>query len=338
MDRRVRAISRPSPAARRSSARFDTVAIYYSEIGRIRLLTPEEERAVFVRLDRLRRWRRSLRETLEAQGAEFSDERQPLFTGDDTRTRERIRRYVTLAQAVDVVSASIVRTNLRLAVAIAKKYQGRGLTLSDLIQEANIGLLRAVEKFDVLRGVPFAAYAAWWIQQALSVAILGQTRIVRVPTYLQDRQRRLRAARETSPSSATLDDLAESVGITPNQAQRALDADMDTLSLDAPLSSQSRATVGEFLAERDDRRPDSLVERAELVEHIERLFDSVDPRTERILKLRYGFEDGVSRSLQEVGDELNLSRERVRQIELTALQRFRSRGNVERLRDLSDIA
>jgi RNA polymerase primary sigma factor len=338
VDRRVRAVNRTPRAARRTNARLDTVAIYYAEIGRIRLLSAEEEHAVFVRLDRLRRWRDSVKGSLESQGVRFGDDLQPQTPDENPRVRERIRRYVALVKAVEVVRAHIAQTNLRLAVALAKKYQGRGLTLSDLIQEANIGLLRAVDKFDVRRGVRFAAYAAWWIQQAIGTAVVGQARIVRVPAYLQERQRRLRIARDASVDAATLGDLAQAVGITPEQAQRALDAEMDTLSLDAPLSSQSRVTVGEFLAEREERRPDVITERAELQEHVERLFASVDPRTERILKMRYGFEDGVARSLQEVGDAMNLSRERVRQIEMTALQRFRARGNVERLRALSDTA
>jgi len=303
------------------------VSLYYAEVSRIGLLTAEEEKTLFTRLDRLRRRCDSVRALLDSQGVHVDVEPSP----DGEYVRVLLRRYRALSTAVDRLRARIAEANLRLAVALAKKYQGRGLTLADLIQEANIGLLRAVDKYDVRRGVRFAPYAAWWIQQSIGLAIFAQARIVRLPAYLLERQRQLRTAREASGDSATLDDLAKAVGITPAQARRALDAEMDTFSLDAPLSPESRTTASELLADGEEKRPDVLIERAELLEQVEQLLSSLDPRTERILKLRYGFEDGIARSLQEVGEEMNLSRERVRQIEMSALQRFRTRGNVERL-------
>lgn len=319
-------------SVRRESGNFDAVAVYYTEIGRIPLLTPDAERATFARLERLRRWRDALRETLEFRGVSFDGDR-PL-PPENPSLQERVRRYLALTKAVEKVRGSIAQANLRLAVVLAKKYQGRGLSLADLIQEANIGLLRAIDRFEVRRGVRFAAYAAWWIQQALGIAIFAHGRMVRLPAYLQERQRRLRLAMESSHKTTTVAELADSLGITSVQAQRALDADVDTLSLDTPLSFHSRATVGELLAAPRERQPDCLVEYAEMVEHVERLFADLDPRTEKILRLRYGFEDGVARSLQEVGEVMNLSRERVRQIEKRAFQRFRTRGNIAQLRAL----
>jgi len=168
-----------------SSASADIVSIYLNEIGRIPLLTPDEERRAFSRLHSVRRRRKSVAEDLRAIRERQDEEAS-------TRERELRRQYRTLSQIIDHTARAIINANLRLPVAVAKKYQGRGLSLPDLIQEGTLGMLRAVDKFDHARGVRFAAYAGWWIQQRIGLAIANQGRTVRVPTYLQEWQRKLR--------------------------------------------------------------------------------------------------------------------------------------------------
>jgi RNA polymerase sigma factor (sigma-70 family) len=309
-----------------SSASADIVSIYLNEIGRIPLLTPDEERRAFARLDNARRRRKSVAEDLRAVRKQGDDEAP-------TRERALRRQYRALSEIADQTTRAIINANLRLPVAVAKKYQGRGLSLPDLIQEGTLGMLRAVDKFDRARGVRFAAYASWWIQQRIGLAIANQGRTVRVPTYLQEWQRKLRQCRANGMGSESVERLATEAGLTIEQTKRAMDAEMETISLDAAASPTTTAAIAETIEDVDRPRPDAISEGVAMREAVETALGDLDPRTARILRLRYGFEDGVDRSLQEVGKVMRLSRERIRQIEAAAFDRLRHPSRASYLRE-----
>jgi RNA polymerase primary sigma factor len=243
------------------------------------------------------------------------------------------REYRTLSRIIEHTTRGIIKANLRLPVAIAKKYQGRGLSLPDLIQEGTLGLLRAVEKYDHTRGVRFAAYAGWWIQQRMGLAIANQGRTVRVPTYLLEWQRKLRQCKANRVGAGSVESLAEAAGLTIDQAKRALDADTETVSLDACLSPSAVGPIAETIEDVDGPRPDQVTEDAAMRDAVAAALGELDPRTARVLRLRYGFEDGVGRSLQEVGKVMRLSRERIRQIEAAAFDRLRHPSRASCLRE-----
>ena len=300
--------------------REDALTAYLNDIGRLPLLSREEERALFERFNRLRdAWRQA---------------QDPL--GSEAESGSAHRRLVghhrSLTTAVEDVRRDLIRGNLRLPVTIAKGFCGRRLSMADLVQEGTLGLIRAVEKFDVERGVRFSAYASWWIQQAIRLAITTHARTVRLPAYIQQWQRKLRQADDGSEIAS----LADRVGISPDQARRALAADVETVSLDGP--ALGTGTLADLLEDRGALRPDRVAEESALREEIESAFMSLDPRTARILRLRYGFEDGMSHSLQEVGKTLALSRERIRQLEAAALDRLRHPARAARLRDFAQFA
>lgn len=308
------------------SGSADIVSIYLNEIGRIPLLSLDDERRAFAR----RRSAQDRRKQLSGELRKIRDRHE----ADSESAGKRLRReHSALSRIFDHTTRGIIQANLRLAVAVAKKYQGRGLSLPDLIQEGTLGLLRAVEKYDHTRGVRFSSYAGWWIQQRIGLAISNQGRTVRVPTYLQEWQRKLRQCRTARLSDESVESLAEASGLTVDQTKRALDADMDTISLDAAISPDSPGVIAETIEDVDGPRPDLVTEDAAMREAVEVALGDLDPRTARVLRLRYGFEDGVGRSLQEVGKVMRLSRERIRQIEAAAFDRLRHPSRASYLRE-----
>lgn len=312
------------PATRGAPA--DIVSIYLNEIGRIPLLSVDEELKAFAR----RRTAQDRRKQVAAERRALLDDPTARAAADGKRLR---REHRALSRIVDHTTRGIIHANLRLPVAVAKKYQGRGLSLPDLIQEGTLGLLRAVEKYDHRRGVRFSAYASWWIQQRIGLAISNQGRTVRVPTYLQEWQRKLRQCRSTRLSDESVESLAAASGLTVDQAKRALDADVETISLDAPISPDGPTAIADTIEDVDGPRPDTVTEDAAMREAVEAALGDLDPRTAHVLRLRYGFEDGVGRSLQEVGKVMRLSRERIRQIEAAAFDRLRHPSRASCLRE-----
>jgi RNA polymerase sigma factor (sigma-70 family) len=304
----------------------DIVSIYLNEIGRIPLLSADEERKAFERRRSARQRRKHVADELRALRASA----QPATAAERGRLS---REYRALSRIIEHTTRGIIKANLRLPVAVAKKYQGRGLGLPDLIQEGTLGLLRAVEKYDHKRGVRFAAYAGWWIQQRIGLAIANQGRTVRVPTYLLEWQRKLRQCKANRLGSGSVESLAKAAGLTVDQTKRALDADTETVSLDACLSPSSVGPIAETIEDVDGPRPDQVTENAAMREAVEAALEELDARTARVLRLRYGFEDGVGRSLQEVGKVMRLSRERIRQIEAAAFDRLRHPSRASCLRE-----
>lgn len=295
----------------------DTLSLYLKEVGRIPLLTPEEEVALAQRIERGRQAERRL-----AQGNLSPEER---------------RRLEEIAADGRAAQDHLILANTRLVISVAKKYVGRGLPLSDLIQEGNIGLIRAVKKFDWRRGHKFSTYATWWIRQAVTRAIADQSRTIRVPVHMGDQINRLLRLQQQLAQELgrdpTVEELAEAMGVPPSRVEQLLQIARQPVSLDMPTDDEEESVLGDFIEDRGMLSPSEAVTQQMLREILHEALATLSPREVRILKLRYGLADGRMYTLEEVGRKLGVTRERVRQIEAQALARLRHPIYARRLRE-----
>jgi RNA polymerase primary sigma factor len=252
---------------------------------------------------------------------------------------EVAKRIATTGPDAEVAKAELIRANLRLVVAIAKQYAWRGMPLPDMIQEGNLGLMKAVEKFDWKRGIKFSTYASWWIRQAIVRAIESQIRTIRVPIYKLEVVNRVhqiqKAVFQMTGEEPTVQEIAEHLEMPIDEVQEVLDMVRDPISLDAQVGEDSEATVIDFVENHNAESPVARLEESTLRNCIDEVLCQLSPREEKVLRMRYGIGEATHYSLEEIGARFALTRERIRQIEIKALRKLRC---ANRRRDLEAYA
>jgi RNA polymerase primary sigma factor len=295
----------------------DVVGLYLKEAGRVPLLTAEEE----VRLAK----------RMEAGQFAADQLRQNGLRADERRQLEAVIEDARDAQE------HLVRANSRLVISVAKKYVGRGVQFLDLIQEGNIGLIRAARKFEYQRGHKFSTYATWWIRQAISRAVADQGRTIRVPVHMGDQINRLRRVTlmltQELGHEPTMDELAKAMDTTPDKISTLIEIARRPISLETPTSEDEDSEIGEFVEDTSSPSPSSITETEMLHEHLAVALNKLPPREAEILRLRYGLVDGQTYTLEEVGKKIGVTRERVRQLEAQALARLRRSSSHQILKD-----
>jgi RNA polymerase primary sigma factor len=297
----------------------DVVGLYLKEAGRVPLLTADEEVSLSKRMERAER----AKLTLEERGHELPLDdvytlRDLVFDGEEAQTH-------------------LVRANARLVISVAKKYIGRGVPFLDLIQEGNIGLIRATNKFEYQRGHKFSTYATWWIRQAVSRAVADQGRTIRVPVHMGDQLNRMRRVQlqltQELGREPSIDELAVGMETTPDKVENLMEIARRPISLETPIDEEGDSTFGDFVEDINSPAPAEEVATNMLHEHLKKALDRLPPREAQILRLRYGLEDGRIYTLEEVGQAIGVTRERVRQLEAQALNRLRQSSAHLILRD-----
>ena len=255
------------------------------------------------------------------------------------------REEVDLAKKMEAGSMAarerLIKANLRLVVSVAKKYIGRGMSLLDLIQEGNIGLIRAVEKFDYRRGYKFSTYATWWIRQAITRSIADQARTIRIPVHMVETinklvrvSRRLLQEKGREPTS---EEIAEEMGIIPEKVREIIKVSQQPISLETPIGEEEDSHLGDFIEDPSALAPADAASHQMLKEAVGAVLDTLSDREQKVLKLRFGLDDGRTRTLEEVGREFDVTRERIRQIEAKALRKLRHPRRAQSLRDYLDM-
>ena len=286
----------------------DSVGLYFREMGQQDLLTAEEE----VQL---------------AKEIEAGQEAAEKLAEAEDLTLDEQDELVLIRERGEAARAHLIRANTRLVVSIAKKYRGRGLQFLDLIQEGNVGLMKAVEKYDYRRGNRFSTYATWWIRQAVTRALANHGRTIRIPAHLGGRISKLyQIAQELEQQQGrqpTAEEIAEEMDLPAERVRWMLRTSRQPVHLERPVGDESDAELGDFIEDSEAPPPVEMVAQTMLTEEIGDLLDQLTPREARILRLRYGLQDGESRTLKEVGEMFGLSRERIRQLEKEALRKLR---------------
>ena len=272
----------------------DPVKVYLKEIGRVPLLTPEEEVDLAIRI-----------------------------SDGDVAAKKRLSE-----------------ANLRLVVSIAKRYLGRGMHFLDLIQEGNLGLIKAVEKFDHTKGFKFSTYATWWIRQAITRAIADQARTIRIPVHMVETINKVKKVSSQllhqNGHEPSADEIADELGMPVDKVREIMRVAQEPVSLETPIGEEEDSHLGDFIPDDDAPAPADAASHTMLREQLVEVLKTLTPREEKVLRLRFGLEDGRSRTLEEVGKEFNVTRERIRQIEAKALRKLRHPSRSKKLRDFLD--
>ena len=300
----------------------DPVRMYLKEIGKVNLLSSDEEIELAQAMDAGNAAKEQLAE-LQAAGEEIPAEVQAEL---DKAIKKGERAKQRLAEA-----------NLRLVVSIAKRYVGRGMQFLDLIQEGNLGLIKAVAKFDYTKGYKFSTYATWWIRQAITRAIADQARTIRIPVHMVETINKvIRVSRQLLQElghDPTPEEIAEEMSMPVERVREILKIAQEPVSLETPIGEEEDSHLGDFIPDEDASEPAEAASFTLLKEQLVEVLSTLTPREEKVLKLRFGIEDGRTRTLEEVGKEFNVTRERIRQIEAKALRKLRHPSRSKKLKD-----
>ena len=300
----------------------DPVRMYLKEIGKVDLLTPEREV-----------------ELAQAMGAGAAAKEQlaELERSGEDIPKEMMKELKKAVKGGERAKQQLAEANLRLVVSIAKRYVGRGMLFLDLIQEGNLGLIKAVEKFDYTKGYKFSTYATWWIRQAITRAIADQARTIRIPVHMVEtinkvirvnRQLLQELGHDPSP-----EETAEEMGMPVEKVREILKIAQEPVSLETPIGEEEDSHLGDFIPDEDASEPSEAASFTLLKEQLVDVLSTLTPREEKVLRLRFGIEDGRTRTLEEVGKEFNVTRERIRQIEAKALRKLRHPSRSKKLKD-----
>ena len=302
----------------------DPVRMYLKEIGRVPLLDARQEVRVAARI------KRGLEASEHLAVLEESGEIDRLDLAD-------LSRYKRLVRDGDRASDELIRANLRLVVSIAKRYVGRGMVLLDLVQEGNLGLMRAVEKFDHTKGFKFSTYATWWIRQAITRAIADQSRTIRIPVHMVEAMNRVRRVQrqmhQELKREPTVEELAAEVDEPVEKIREILRIGLDPLSLDSPVGDEDESNLADFIKDENAAAPVDVAARHLLASAVGDVLVELSDREQEVVRLRFGLEDGRPRTLEEVGRQFGVTRERIRQIEAKTLAKLRHPHRSDRLRD-----
>jgi RNA polymerase primary sigma factor len=295
----------------------DPVRMYLKEIGRVELLSGEEERRLAQAID-------------DGNRAAIELDRPDLQPDE----RRRLLRAVRAGQSA---KSELIQANLRLVVSIAKRYTLRGMQFLDLIQEGNLGLMRAVDKFDHTKGFKFSTYATWWIRQAITRSIADQARTIRIPVHMVESMNRVlrmqRQMHQELEREPTLDELSERVGLPVDRVREILRISQDPLSLDSPLGEEDDSSLADFIPDLSADTPADMATKKMLVQAVEEALGELSDREQEIVRMRFGLDDGQAKTLEDVGREFGVTRERIRQIEAKTLAKLRHPMRSQKLKE-----
>ncbi|MCR5321594.1 MAG: RNA polymerase sigma factor RpoD [Lachnospiraceae bacterium] len=310
----------------------DPVRMYLKEIGKVPLLSADDEIILAQKM-----------EAGDKAAAEIDEKKEKLASAKG-KTKEKLEKEIEeMQEAIDAgeyAKQKLAEANLRLVVSIAKRYVGRGMLFLDLIQEGNLGLIKAVEKFDYTKGYKFSTYATWWIRQAITRAIADQARTIRIPVHMVEtinklirvsRQLLQELGREPSP-----EEIAAEMKMPVERVREILKISQEPVSLETPIGEEEDSHLGDFIQDENVPVPSDAAAFTLLKEQLVEVLDTLTDREQKVLRLRFGLDDGRARTLEEVGKEFNVTRERIRQIEAKALRKLRHPSRSRKLKDYLD--
>ena len=304
----------------------DPVRMYLKEIGKVDLLTASEEVHLAMKIQ---------------AGNEASERLEAADRGEIELARTELRRLTRVEQMGLDAKQQLISANLRLTVSIAKRYVGRGMLFLDLIQEGNLGLIRAVEKFDYTKGFKFSTYATWWIRQAITRAIADQARTIRIPVHMVETINKLvrvqRQLLQEFGRDPTPEEVGAEMGMSADRVREIQKISQEPVSLETPIGEEEDSQLGDFIEDSTAVAPPEAASESMLRDQLEHVLDDLADRERKVIKLRFGLEDGHPRTLEEVGREFGVTRERIRQIESKALAKLRHPSTCGKLKDFMEV-